>query len=184
MSAIPPVQAEQAPLLARPYYQSGDPGPILATLAHVPELLEVCAPFLGTVFGPTVLTGRIKELVIVRTSVRLGCRYCVEAHSVVALDSGLSPDEVLALRRPAVDVNLFPDPGERAVLAWVDVVAGERGSVDAAERDRLAARFADHEVVELTLLIGATLMLNRFCTALDLPSSPETLRRLTEAGLR
>lgn len=183
MSAIPLVEAEQAPLLARPHYQAGDPGPILATLAHVPELLEVGAPFLGAVFGPTVLPGRIKELVILRTSVRLACRYCVEAHSVVALEIGLSPAEVRALRRMEVDPGLFPDPVERAVLAWVDAVAGERGPVDPAAREQLVAHFADHEVVELTLLIGVTLMLNRFCTALELPSSPQTLRRLAEAGL-
>jgi alkylhydroperoxidase family enzyme len=69
------------------------------------------------------------------------------------------------------------------VLSWVDAVAGGRGPVDPACRDRLAAHFTDAEVVELTLLVGATLMLNRFCTALALPTSPETRRRLVEAGL-
>jgi hypothetical protein len=44
VSTIPRVEADQAPLLARPYYQAGDPGSIVASLAHVPELLEVCAP--------------------------------------------------------------------------------------------------------------------------------------------
>lgn len=184
MSAVPLVHADQAPLLARPYYQSGDPGPIVAALAHVPELLEVCAPFLGVAFGPTALPARTKELVILRTSARLACRYCVEAHSVVALDSGLSPDEVQALRGPGdVDPATFPDPAEGAVLAWVEAVAGGAGPVDPRDRARLAQHFTDAEVVELTLLAGVTLMLNRFCTALELPTSPETLTRLAEAGL-
>lgn len=184
MSGVPLVEAHQAPLLARPYYQSGDPGPIVAALAHVPELLEVCAPFLGVAFGPTALPGRTKELVILRTSARLACRYCVEAHSVVALDTGLTVEEVRALRHPDQDPAVaFPETAERAVLAWVDAVAGAAGAVDPAHRSRLAEHFTDSEVVELTLLIGVTLMLNRFCTALELPTSPETLRRLTETGL-
>jgi AhpD family alkylhydroperoxidase len=78
------VPAEQAPLLARPYYEAGNPGPIVSALAHVPELLDSCMPFLGTAFGPTALPARIKELVVVRTSSLLGCRYCAETHSVVA----------------------------------------------------------------------------------------------------
>lgn len=184
MSSIPLVGADQAPLIARPYYEAGDPGPIVSALAHVPELLEVCGPFLGVVFGPTALPERIKELVILRTSVRLSCRYCVEAHSVVALDTGLSLGEVRALRQPDVDLAVFAVPAERAALSWVDAVAGGRGPVDPAHGDRLASHFTDPEVVELTLLIGVTLMLNRFCTALDLPGSPETRRRLAEVGLR
>jgi len=37
--------------------------------------------------------------------------------------------------------------------------------------------------VELTLLGATTLLLNRFCTALDLPTSPEVAARLVAEGL-
>jgi AhpD family alkylhydroperoxidase len=183
VASVPLLGVDQAPLLARPYYEGGDPGPIVAALAHVPELLEACLPFLGVVFGPTALPGRTKELVILRTSARLSCRYCLEAHSVSALDAGLSPAEVRALRQPEADVGAFADPAELALLAWADAVAGEAGPVDPRRQAALARHFTDPEVVELTLLLGVTVMLNRFCTALDLPTSPETLRRLAEAGL-
>ncbi|MGH9037445.1 MAG: carboxymuconolactone decarboxylase family protein [Acidimicrobiia bacterium] len=183
MASVPLVRVDQAPLLARPYYEAGDPGPIVAALAHVPELLAACVPFLDVVFGPTALPGRTKELVILRTSARLSCRYCVEAHSVAALDAGLGPDEVRALCRPRADMMVFADPAELALLAWVDAVAGGTGPVDPGPRAALARHFTDPEVVELTLLLGVTLMLNRFCTALDLPTSSETLRRLAADGL-
>lgn len=42
--------------------------------------------------------------------------------------------------------------------------------------------FGDHAVVELTLAVGATLMLNRSCTALDLPTSAGTLACLAAEG--
>jgi dTDP-L-rhamnose 4-epimerase len=181
VTGIPLVAADQAPLLARPYYEAGDPGPIAAALAHVPELLDACLPFLATVFGPTALPARTKEMVILRTSALLGCRYCVESHSVAALDAGLTPDEVQALC--GEEPGIADEAAEVALVAWVDAVAGRTGPVDAGRREALAPHFTDAEVVEITLLVGVTLMLNRFCTALGLPTSTETRRRLAEAGL-
>ncbi len=176
------IAAAEAPLLARPYFAGGDPGPIVAALAQVPEMLEATVPFLGVVLGRSALDVRTKEVVILRTSARASCRYCVEAHTVVALDSGLSNGEVRALRGD-VDVDeAFPAEEDRAVIGWCDAVVGT-GSVDAACRDRLRQGRPDHVVVELTLLAATTLLLNRFCTALELPTAPEVLARLAAAGM-
>jgi AhpD family alkylhydroperoxidase len=175
------LDASQAPLLARPYFADGDPGPIVAALAHVPELLEVALPFIGTALGPSAISFRAKEIVIVRTSALAGCRYCVQAHTVVALDAGLSTDEVRVLRGEAGVEDLFPDPRERALLGWVDNVALP-GPVPDGARTRVRRHWADHEVVELTAVIGATLLLNRFATALALPTGADTLTRLASAG--
>ena len=180
--AITLIGRDDAPLLARPYYADGDPGPIVAALAQVPELLAVTMPFLGTVLGPSAVPMRAKELVILRTSARVACRYCVESHSVVARQVGLSAAEVRALRGEAAVEATFPDEAERALLDWCDAMVGT-GPVESAVRDRLRAVFADHEVVELTLLAGATLMLNRFCTALELPTPSSALARLAAEGL-
>jgi AhpD family alkylhydroperoxidase len=171
--------ADQAPLLARPYFAGGDPGPIVGALAQVPELLEVALPFIGTALGPSALSFRTKEIVIVRTSAAAGCRYCVQAHTVVALDAGLSRDEVRMLRGEAG--GGFADPREAALLEWVDTVAAS-GPVDDGARARVRRHWADHEVVELTAVIGATLLLNRFATALALPTGADTLARLTAEG--
>jgi AhpD family alkylhydroperoxidase len=177
------VPTEQAPLLARPYYARGDPGAIVAALAHVPELLEVAMPFIDTVLGPSSLDTRTKELVILRTSARLGCRFCVQTHTVAALKAGLSPGEVRALRGAAPLTPAFRDPGELALLDWVDAVALGPGPVPAAPREALRSRVGDPALVELTLLVGATVMLNRFCTALELPTPPKVLARLAAEGL-
>ncbi len=70
------IDARAAPLLARPYFAAGDPGPIVASLAQVPELLGPTLPFLGSVLGPSWIGLRDKEIVILRTSAVMGCRYC------------------------------------------------------------------------------------------------------------
>lgn len=178
---------EQAPLLARSYFADGDPGPMVSALAQVPELLEVAMPFIGKTLAPSSIPLRTKEIVILRTSAVLSCRYCTDAHTPAASDAGLARDEVAALRElPAgsePDGVTFADPAERSLVSWIDAVAGGGpGPVPQPAADRLAAHFEDHEVVELTLLIGTTMLLNRFCTSLQLPTSPETLARLVEEG--
>ena len=64
-SLVAPVEAEQAPILARPFYpREGAVSPLTASLAHVPELLEVALPFFGRVLGPTSVDVRTKEIVL------------------------------------------------------------------------------------------------------------------------
>ncbi len=176
------IEPDQAPLLARPYYRGEATSAIVASLAHVPEALDVVMPFIGVVLGESAIDGRTKELVILRTSARLRCTYCELTHSVAALDAGVSVDEVRALRSDAACT--FPDDGERALLAWVDAVAGGAGPVPEAASVAFKEHYGEPEVAELTLLCAATVMLNRFCTALELPVRPATLQRLASEGLR
>ncbi len=178
------VEAEQAPILARPFYpDEGSPSPITASLAHVPEVLEATLPFVGRVLGPTAIDARTKETVILRASALMECRYCVNTHTVVALESGLSRAEVRALRGEEGPETVFTDADELALIDWVNAVTLGRGAVpeDVAARAREA--MGHPELVELTLVTAATLMLNRYCSALGLPTSAATLTRLAEEGL-
>jgi len=180
------IDSSQAPLLARPYYQDSDPGPIVAALAHVPEILDSAMPFLAAMYGPSALPKRLKEIVIVRTSAHLECRYCIESHSVAALDAGLTRSEIMLLRNlcnPAQGLPGGDETAEPMLMAWIDAVAGATGSVPKDIASGLRECFSHAEIVELTLLIGVTMMLNRFCTALGLASSNETLERLRAEDL-
>ncbi len=76
----------------------------------------------------------------------------------------------------------FSAEADRALIAWCDAVAAT-GPVDPACRTRLQQGRPDHIVVELTLLAATTLLLNRFCTALELPTSPAVLTRLAATGM-
>jgi AhpD family alkylhydroperoxidase len=184
MNRVALLEKSQAPLLTRRFFERGDPGAIVSTLAHVPELLETTAPFLGSIYGPSALPPRLKEIIVLRTSGLQKCRYCIETHTVVALDSGLSRDEVLHLRDEKEIGDLFDDERERALLAWVERVALGPGMPPEDVAAELKAHFSDAEIVEITMVAAATLMLTRFCTPLGLPTSTATLARLTEEGLR
>lgn len=181
MTVVPLLDASRAPLTAAEHFADGDPGPIVASLANVPELLEVTLPFLGTIFGPSALALRTKEIVVLRASVLQSCRYCVQTHTVVARDAGLGLDEVRILR-DEVDGQL-DDPGEQALVAWIDAVGGPVVAPDATVTAALQEHHSPEAIVELTMLIGATLMLNRYATSLQLPTSEDTLERLRAEGL-
>ncbi len=159
---------------------------IAKALAQVPEQLGPALALFGAVLGPSAIGPRPKEIVVLRTSALLGCRYCADAHTIVALDTGLTLEEVRTLRaEPGARAvrDAFPGVAEQALVAYIDAVAGGRGAVPDEIATAMAAHARDFEVVELTLLIATTMLLNRFCTALELPSSPETLARLKAEGL-
>ena len=175
------IDASTAPLLVRDHFTGGDPGPIVASLAQVPELVAPTLPFLGAVLGPSWIPLREKAIVILRTSAVMGCRFCTETHTVVALDSGLSRSEVRALRGEIPVADAFDDAYEAALVAWCDAVAfGVESDIRPA---RAALDADDARIVELTLLAATTVMLNRYATALALPTSPDARARLQREGL-
>ncbi len=182
MSRVELVTGRDAPLLAQPFYADGDPGAIVAALAHVPELMDVTLPFVGRVLGATSIDARTKELVILRVSATAGCRYCVDTHTIAAVDLGMQGREVAALRGDIPVAAGFPMRRDQTVVAWADGIAtGHYVEFEDLMGD-LREWFRDFEVVELTLLAATTLLLNRFCTALALPTASQTCERLAEAG--
>ncbi|MBK7018487.1 MAG: carboxymuconolactone decarboxylase family protein [Candidatus Microthrix parvicella] len=182
MTQVELLDPTTAPLLVEDLFAGGDPGPIAAAFAQVPELALVALPFLGASLGAGSTGARVKELAILRTSAVLACRYCVAAHTTVALDVGLTDAEVRGLRGEVQWADEFDDPAELALLAWIDEVAGGRGAVSAAVTEAAKAHFEDYELVELTNTIGVTMLLNRFCSALKLPVGDDTLARLASGG--
>ena len=180
VSAIPP---EEAPISVRSFYQNGDPGPIASTLAHVPELMKAALPFIGKALGPSSIDFRTKEIVILRASALLACRYCVNTHSVVARSAGLSTEEVLALRDTGSPSGAFPSESDQALIAWTDALSLGPVPIPGDLKSRVAAYFDEAEIVELTVLVGATLMLNRYATALELPVSAAHQAFLEQEGL-
>lgn len=185
MSRVQLVTPEQAPLAVRGYFAVGSPGVIGAALANVPELMEAAMPLISRALSPLSLGARLKEIVIVRTSALQACRYCTLTHAAIALRSDLSVDEVRVLRdsAPGEATRTFHDPAEAALLTWTDVVACGPEPVTDALHGSLAGHFSDAQIVELTMALTVTLLLNRFCTALDLPVSEGSIATLRDAGL-
>jgi AhpD family alkylhydroperoxidase len=182
MARVELFDAMTAPLLAESYLAGGDPGPIVAALATVPELLAPTLGFVGAALGAGAASTRHKEFAILRTSVLQGCRYCIHAHTATALDVGLSVEEVHALRGDAPLEAGFGDDGERALICWIDAMAGATGPVPDDVWTAVRGHWAEHVLVELAVTIGATMFLNRFATGFELPASADVAARVESAA--
>jgi AhpD family alkylhydroperoxidase len=168
MSLVSLISADEAPITTRQFFGS-EPGPLVATFAHVPEMLMVSMPFIQTVLGPSSIDFRTKEIVILRVSALKECIYCVNTHSYVARKAKLTKNEVLALR--SSKVNFFATEKENILVQWTDDVVKSSYKRNAEILSTLKTHYDEAEIVELTMLIGATVMLNIYATTLDLPVS-------------
>ena len=183
MARVELLEAVNAPITARAYFAGGDPGAVVAALANVPELLAPTLAFVGAALGDGAAATRHKEFAILRTSALQGCRYCIHAHTVVSLDVGLTVEEIRALRGELEVESAFPDVAERILLAWIDAMAGATGPVLDDVWVAASEQWPAHVLVELAVTIGATILLNRFATGFELPTTPDVSARLEAAGL-
>lgn len=183
MPRIDLLDPDNAPITAQQYFQDGDPGPIVAALATVPEMLAPTLGFVGAALGAGAVGVRYKEFAILRTSILQGCEYCIHAHTTVALDVGLTDTEVRALRGDVPLEQGFPLLNERCLIGWIDALAGATGPIPDDVWNAARQHWPEHVLVELTITVGATMFLNRFATGLQLPTAAHVLERLTEHGL-
>ena len=135
-------------------------------LLNAPPLAASWFNHSNTVRWKTTLSGRLREIVIVRIGHLAQCDYVLRQHvPSLALADGLSMDECNALADWRG--SQFFDARERAALAYADAVTR-----DIAVPDEVFApvrhQFDDRQIVELTVLIGSYNMNARVLRALEL----------------
>ncbi|MFI0349771.1 carboxymuconolactone decarboxylase family protein [Actinomadura sp. 9N407] len=148
---IPPLpEAEWNPTLRAVAAATG-PLNIFTTLGRHPELFDAWIGFGSMLLLKGTLSGRVRELAILRTAHLRSCEYEWGHHEELALAAGISEAEIGALRL---------DPGEhawddadRAVLTAADQLHA-RGTLDDGAWNDLAEHFGERELIELVILIG------------------------------
>ena len=182
MSTVTLLSKSQAPITTRSFYAEETASPIISSIAHVPELLLKGMPFIGQALGPSSISFRHKELMILRASAKLSCNYCTNTHTVVSIQAGLTHDEILALRAEKSIDNVFTDAKEKLLIAWTDAMSDGANAISATLQERMTEYYSESEIVEFSLCIGATIMLNRYATALSLPVDPQHILMLNKHG--
>jgi AhpD family alkylhydroperoxidase len=178
MARVELLTAEQAPLMTQRFFADGDPGPIVAALATVPELLGPVLGFVGPALGAGSVGIRAKEMAILRTSALQLCTYCIHAHTTVALNAGLTTAEVRSLRGETAVAEAFVSESERALIGWIDALAGAVGPVPNETWSAARLHWSEHALVEIAVTVGATMFLNRLATSLQLPAPTDALASL------
>ncbi|MGI8972866.1 MAG: carboxymuconolactone decarboxylase family protein [Gaiella sp.] len=168
MSRLRLLERNEAPLHARTLYaDDGSASPLKRSLANAPDLLETLMPFLGQIFDEGAVDLATKELVVVRVSRLNACRYCLASHRPTALDVGVPEEQVAAVcdERPLAEL---PER-ERTIVEWVDAYVLDPGGISDELVASVLDQLRDDQLVELAVLIGATELLNRYCTAFEIP---------------
>jgi len=143
---------------------------IYRMLLNAPPLAESWFNHSNAVRWKTTLSGRLREIVIIRVGHLAQCDYVLRQHvPSLALADGLSVEECDALADWGC--SQFFDPRERAALAYADTMTRDIAVPD----DVFAAvkrHFDDRQIVELTVLIGSYNMNARVLRALELDIEP------------
>jgi len=94
---------------------------------------------------------------------RNGCRYCTRLHAAAAATAGLSPREIASLLGDGNAPESFVRR-EADALRFADAMCDDPDRAT----EHAAASFLEHELVELAVLAGTTIFLNRFAKAMGL----------------
>jgi alkylhydroperoxidase family enzyme len=175
MARVPLIEERDHPELAELIgkVRGGLQGRLLHTyraMLNAPDLVGVWLDYMGAVRWKTEIDGRLREILIIRIAHLNGARYSMRQHvPKVALAEGLTLEECERLADWRA-TQLF-DMRERAALDYADAMTQDI-QVPAAVYEPLRTYFTDRQLVELTLLIAAYNMQNRFVEALDVDLEP------------
>jgi uncharacterized peroxidase-related enzyme len=134
------------------------------TAAHSPGVLRWLVPFVQVIQreGPdTVLSGSIRELAILKTSMLNQCGYCTSHNRAFAAGTGITDEQLDAIDGSGyLESDLFSER-ERLALAWAESVTLNKARSDTGLYSRLEESFSTQEIVELTFAIAMFNMINR-----------------------
>ncbi len=153
----------------------------IQTWSHNPFIAMMMLPLIVTIqreWPGTELSGRIKELVVIKTSQINECAYCFAHNTSLGQAAGITEEHVIALSGHDYWISDLFDERERLAIAWAEHVTRRT----AAENDALYAKLEEHfsraEIIELTFVCGLFNMINRLndSLALDIEDQGEVDR--------
>jgi len=175
MARVPLIQEQDHPELAEAIekYRSGRRGKLINVyrmLLHSPDLAESWFNHSNAVRWKTTLSGRLREIVIIRIGRLTDSQYVLRQHvPALALAEGLTLEECSELADWQTSGRF--SESERAALAYTDAMTRDIVVPDAVF-DALKPHFDDRQIVELTVLIGSYNMNARVMQALRLDLEP------------
>jgi len=123
------------------------PSEMFAALAVRPDILLALSAFSGPLHSGSRLEREVQERVIVAVSEANRCQYCAASHSGSLERLGLGETE--------------PSPRAQAALAYTAAAVANPPAITDSVWDAARDTFDDEEILELTVVIGLTCMLNR-----------------------
>ena len=164
--AAPPYESQIAAALDRIMPPGMPPLVLFRTMAKSPRVFAKM--FAGGLLDKGPLSLRQREIVIDRTTARLGCEYEWGVHvALFAERAGFTADQVAATVAGARDDSCWTSE-EQCLISLVDDLVDRRAIGDATW-DALAAHFDEPQMLEVIALVGYYHTISFLCRGLDLP---------------
>lgn len=164
--AEPPYEPQIAAALERIMPPGVPPLMLFRTMAKSPRVFA--RMFAGALLDKGALSLRQREIVIDRTTARLGCEYEWGVHVAFFSErAGFTPEQSAATVTGASDAPCWP-ADEQALIVLVDDLV-DRRSVDDDTWRRIAAHFDEAQILEAIALVGYYHAISFLCRGLDLP---------------
>ena len=172
-AAEPPYQPAIAAALDRIMPRGVPPLVLFRTMARSPRIFEKM--FAGGLLDKGPLSLRQREIVIDRTTARLGAEYEWGVHiAFFAEKVGLDAVQVAATVHGPADAPCWA-PDEKALIAAVDDLVDGR-TIEPATWKALAGHFDEAQTLEVIALVGYYHTIGFLCRALELPPEPWAAR--------
>lgn len=175
MARIPVIEPEAVDGELGEFYDA-----VTALMGRVPHFYRTIshAPLLAMLFLPinaanqrewpgARLSGRIKEMVVIKTSHVNGCEYCYAHNTSLGMAAGITQEQIIDISSDDYKESALFTERERAAIMWAENVTKNNAQKNDALYERVNAHFSDAEIVELTLICAMFNMINRINDSLD-----------------
>ena len=142
---------------------------VVKLVANCPQMGQEYFRFAGSVLKGENVPMKYRELATLRVGNLAGADYEFLHHTPLGLSAGLIREQINEIGT-WTESSLF-DEQEQTVLRYTDEVARDNCVTDETF-EKLREYFSEHDVVELTLVIGYFVMLCRILVALQLEMEP------------
>ncbi len=156
-------------------------GAITGLLGRVPHFYRTItnAPFLAMLFLPinaaaqrewpgTRVSGKIKEMVVIKTSHTNGCDYCYAHNTSLGQAAGITHDQIISISSDDYLASDLFSEREKAAILWADNMTRNTAQKNGDAFNCLHANFTEGEIVEITMLCAMFNMINRVNDSLDI----------------
>lgn len=149
-------------------------------LSHAPPLTDAAIDLGLAVLLESTLPVRLRELVIMAVAAGTECAYEAVQHRPVALNSGVTADQLAAVAERRSSGREFDETESVAVTAVFELVS--RHTLSEGMLASLRARFTDRQVVEIVTTVGYYVMLAGLMNGLGVDVDPSGERFLGLSG--
>ncbi len=175
MTRIDKIQKETITPKFKEFYSA-----VEGLLGRVPNFYKTLSnsPLLAMAFLPinalaqrewegTSISGKIKELIVIKTSHTNGCKYCYAHNTSLGKAAGITDGQIKAISLNEFSESPLFEKTEILALKWAEAVTLNQAAKNNLLFKELQNNFTGKQIAEMTILCAMFNMINRINDSLD-----------------